>query len=63
MKIRFIGNKYHHLVHKVALDSSMEAEVSEELGMSLISKHSGEWEEVKGKAKTKPAKVAKKKDK
>ena len=61
MKIRFIGAKYHPLAHKVRINENHEATVDEGLGLSLITRHPLEWEEVKEKVKTKPAKAVRKK--
>ena len=61
MRIKFIGAKYHPLVHKVSLDINQEAEVENDFGLGLITRHPAEWEEVKSDIKSKPAKVVKKK--
>ena len=61
MKIRFIGAKYHPLAHKVRINENHEATVDEGLGMSLITRHPLDWEEVKAQVKTKPAKAVRKK--
>ena len=61
MKIRFIGAKYHPLAHKVRINENHEASVDEDLGMSLITRHPLDWEEVKAQVKTKPAKAVRKK--
>ena len=53
----------HPLGYLVKLDENGEAEVAEGLGNRMISRFPNDWEEVKAKTKTKPAKVVKKKAK
>lgn len=53
----------HPLGHLVSLDEGGEAEVAEGLGNRMISRFPNDWEEVKAKIKTKPAKAVKKKAK
>ena len=53
----------HPLGYLVELDDNCEAEVAEGLGNRMISRFPNDWEEVKAKTKTKPAKVVKKKAK